>query len=138
MMKFTKILRYLMAAVISAIVFCACEKEKDYRNDLPGAWELVSVSGQYGQTPQVYLDIVGDGKFVIFQRLDENSSYVRYDGSWTLTGNRLSGNYTDGTPWAAAYTVEVTDGMLTLTSGSEESIYKRISSIPDSIQISNF
>lgn len=138
MMKFSNILRYLMAAVISAIVFCSCEKEKDYRNDLPGAWELVSVSGQYGQTPQVYLDIVGDGKFVIYQRLDDNSSYVRYDGSWTLSGDKLSGRYSDGNPWATTYTIEISDGMLTLTSGSEESLYKSIASIPGDIPISNF
>lgn len=137
-MNVSRIIRYLTAVITAAITFCACEKEKDYRNELPGAWELVSVSGNYEQMPQVYLGIDGDGTFAIYQRIDENSSYVRYDGSWTLTGNRLSGSYSDGTPWAADYTVEITDGMLTLTSGSEESIYKSISSIPDNIQISNF
>lgn len=138
MMKVSTIIKGMMAIVIAAITFCACEKEKDYRKDLTGCWELVSVSGNYEQDPQIYMEIQEEGSFTIYQRMDKNSSYVRYDGSWTLSGDKLSGRYSDGNPWAATYTVEISDGMLTLTSGSEESLYKSISSIPEDIQISNF
>ena len=57
-------------------------------------------------------------------------------GTWTLTGNVLSGKYNDGEAWAADYNVSVDGDKLTMTSqneGAETSIYVRCS-IPSVIK----
>lgn len=135
-MSIKTILRSVMAAAIALIAFNACEKQKDYGKDLPGCWELITITG-FEQRPEIYMEFVSDGSFILYQRFGTNTSFSRYEGSWTLSGDQLSGKYSDGSPWGSVYKIEISDGVLFLSASSEESTYRKITQIPADIQISN-
>ena len=72
----------------------------------------------------VYVSFLADGTFELYQKMEEGFELRR--GTWTLTGDVLSGKYNDNEAWAAKYKVSVTDNKLTMISqneGAETSVY---------------
>ena len=72
----------------------------------------------------VYVSFLADGTFELYQKMEEGFELRR--GTWTLTGDVLSGKYNDNEDWAADYTVSVEGNKLTMISrneGAETSIY---------------
>jgi hypothetical protein len=105
---------FALLSLVAAFVGC----QKDETNP-----ELAKVTGQWhynnGQTGatlvDVYLVFNADNSFELYQKLGEGA-YRKYTGTFAIENNLLSGKYSDGTPWAAAYTVKNDGGFLYLTS----------------------
>ena len=69
----------------------------------------------------------GDGTFDLYQKVGEGR-YFLYDGTYTLTGNVLSGLYSDGTSWGSDYDISLETDSLVLTANNgsgEVSVYTR-------------
>lgn len=136
-----RVILYIFAAVSFFVLSGCTEKEKPL--NIEGEWRLSTVETKVtvgSETVDVYLSFVDDGLFIVYQMVG-SGRYRRYSGNWTLTGNRLTGKYSDGKPWGASYDVEVDGDNLVLnclsSSGTvvETDTYRR-ASIPDSV-ISN-
>ena len=69
-----------------------------------------------GQAQETFppIDFRTDGTFDLYQRV-YSPYYEHFDGTWTLDGNTLDGNYSDGTPWRSSYTVSVNEDASGLT-----------------------
>lgn len=128
---------------IAALVSCGGknggETPVDVPTDVKGDWELTSVqqakSAVIGsETVSVYLRFT-EKEFEIYQIIGSGNPR-KYSGTYTLSGNTLSGKYSDknNTPWASSYDVKVDGGTLTMVpSGkSETNVYKK-TSIPASV-----
>lgn len=125
-----------------AVVFAlaSCGKTPDERpnkgseGSIEGQWHLVSWSTL--NAADVYLSFGSNGTFDIYQRLYA-PTYTHYEGTYRLSGNKLSGTYSDGTAWSNdSYTVKFADNgnQLTLTgaTANDVAVYVK-ASIPDDI-----
>ena len=102
---------------------------------LENEWKLVSVNGEANEF-HVYLSF-GQGNFAIFQQI-YTLEYKFYDGTYTISGNKLTGEYYDTGAWKCGYTGGVSaDGKtLTLISDDEHSmkcVYEACT-IPDDVR----
>ena len=102
---------------------------------LENEWKLVSVNGEANEF-HVYLSF-GQGNFAIFQQI-YTLEYKFYDGTYTISGNKLTGEYYDAGAWKCGYTGGVSaDGKtLTLISDDEDSmkcVYEACT-IPDEVR----
>lgn len=109
----------IMLAALSLCAFSSCKKgDKSIR--IYGDWELnnvefVTKSAVVGdETVSVYIRFTEDNTFQLWQKLGEGR-YSSYDGQWTLTGNVLSGTYTNGKAFSSQYEVSVSKNTMTLT-----------------------
>lgn len=109
----------VMLAALSLLTFSSCKKsEKAIR--IYGDWELndvefVTKSAVVGdETVSVYIRFTEDNTFQLWQKLGEGR-YASFDGQWTLTGNVLSGTYTNGKALSSEYEVSVNKNTMTLT-----------------------
>ena len=107
--------------------------------DIVGVWELSAIditkAATLGdETVNVYVDFAPDNSFTLYQLLGEGR-YSVYTGSWTLSGDYLFGNYSDGSNWASSYTITVSKVALVLTTsdGSQITTYRRIDEVPASV-----
>lgn len=84
-------------------------------------WKLVSVNGEANKF-HVYISF-DQGFFTMYQQM-YTLDFKLYEGQYTVSGNKLSGEYFDGGAWKSQYTGGVSaDGkMLTLKSTDENPI----------------
>lgn len=118
-----------------ALVSLSCNKgleEEPFVPDISGEWKLTSAglldgslvvrSGRYVEIT-VYAFFSGDGKFKLYQKLGDGD-FVRYEGTYLLTGNILTGLYggKETTPWGNSYEVDFEDDgkVLIMTDNSTE------------------
>lgn len=117
-----KIIRHIaFLAAITAMV-CSCDGNGisgTGSGDIPadadtlsGSWHMTS----WGTVTaaDIYVDFRTDGTFDLYQRV-YSPYYEHFDGTWTLDGNTLDGNYSDGTPWRSSYTVSLNEDASGLT-----------------------
>lgn len=129
--------------LLMAVSLFSCKKDAadPALVNIEGEWQLVSVNGEDagsmfgGDGLEVYLGFSADGTFETFQKLDGSDVYVRYSGRYSIHGTTASGTYSDGSPWAADYSVSLTEDRsgMTMSAGSEECVYTR-TSIPDVVR----
>lgn len=83
-------------------------------------WHLVSMSG-VTSVPQVYVNFAQDLTFELYQKVGEGR-YRKYDGTYTVTGNVVSGKYSDNKSWGSDYDASFEGETLVLTAknGSAE------------------
>lgn len=101
--------------------------------DITGEWKLVTLNGAAisdifeDEALDVFLSFSGDGTFETFQRRLGSEVFVRYYGSWNVSGTTADGTYSDGQPWGASYEVSVEDDgqILNMTSDMEFCTYIR-------------
>lgn len=133
--------RFLLILSVALLAVAACKKDNPQSASvsIEGAWELVSVS--FGtksaavgdETVTVYVEFASGGKFTLYQQLGAGR-FAAFSGSWTLSGETLSGKYDDGTSWASDYSVKADDGSLVLTAVTGGDVYTyRSCTIPDSV-----
>lgn len=128
---------------MAALASCGEKKGGNDHGDVPadlkGDWELTSVQQTKStvigsETVTVYLRFT-EKDFEIYQILGSGNPR-KFFGTYTLSGNTLSGKYSDknNTAWASTYDVTVEGATLTMvpTGKSEANIYKK-SSIPASV-----
>lgn len=130
----TAVAAIMLAGIMFSATSCG-EKIKSGKTDISGEWELVSFDGiaTGNESISVYIAFSSNGTFELFQKLGEGR-HVRYSGTYALTNNVLSGQYSSGDPFGTAYEVELQSSTLTLTADNKEkSIYKK-SAIPEKVR----
>lgn len=90
-----------------------------------GEWHLVSWSTL--DAADIYLSFGDNGSFDIYQRIYK-PTYTHYEGTYRISGNTLSGTYSDGTAWSnASYTIGFSDNgnrlTLTGTTAGDTAVY---------------
>lgn len=125
----------LLSVVLPIVLLIAgCGKEEKRESfDITGEWRLSAVETKAsigGETVDVYLAFNADKSFMMYQMIG-TGRYRKYSGSWALSGNMLTGKYSDGNSWGTTYEVSIDGDALTLTvmndSGSavETDTYRR-------------
>lgn len=112
--------KLLYILTIAALSLTGCKKAPTLRELICREWRGVELSADAG----IYINFISDGTFELYQKLENEFELRR--GTWTLTGDVLSGKYNDNEDWAADYTVSVEGNKLTMISrneGAETSIY---------------
>ena len=109
MKKLINILTGLAVMVIAA-VSCAKEDQglsvKSVDSTLVGDWHLTAtkVEGEVvTETADVYLSIMADGKFELYQKYSSQLRYTLYTGTCWSENGLLKGLYSDNTSWATSY-----------------------------------
>ncbi|MBQ5648482.1 MAG: lipocalin family protein [Alistipes sp.] len=120
-MKVTKIVLAVLA--LCAIVACNPNNNDDGGNggnggnggitwsdsgSLVGDWVLTEWNSSTELPMGVYLSLNEDNTFVLYQHLSD-VLWEKYEGTYTLSGNTLSGVYSDGVEWAD-YTIKYNNG----------------------------
>ena len=116
-----KNINLIMAVLCAALLFVGCGKEKtanapksDYADRIVGEWHCAPE----GYDVDVYVAFDAAGSFEEYQRLGEGR-YRRFEGSWSVEKDVLSGVYADGTKWGSAYTLSFEGNTMTLTANNE-------------------
>ena len=135
----------LAALLLLCFVTAGCPDKPDDPDDpqvtldITGEWQITQLttkSVQVGdQTVDIYVAFTSAGNFDLYQMIG-TGRYRHYAGSWSLSGNTLTGRYTDGSDWATSYTVTQDAGktqlVLTAADGSETQTYRK-QSIPQDV-----
>ncbi len=78
----------------------------------------------------VYIEFLPDGTFSLAQIVGAGR-YQTHTGTWTLTGDILSGRYSDGVRWGADYQIAISDDILTMTVSTGDSSSSSVGSTTD-------
>ena len=99
-----------LAVIVIAAVSCAKEDQglsvKSVDSTLVGDWHLTDtkVEGEVvTETADVYLSIMADGKFELYQKYSSQLRYTLYTGTCWSENGLLKGLYSDNTSWATSY-----------------------------------
>ncbi|MGM9768636.1 MAG: hypothetical protein ACI3Z0_09275 [Candidatus Cryptobacteroides sp.] len=112
-----------IAMAMTLLDIASCSKDKPGKggtDNLAGDWQLVDVdfgtkSAVIGeQTVTVYLRLMDDGKFELWQQLGQGR-YQKFSGSWSCRKGILRGKYSDGNDWGSEYEVSIEGDFLTMT-----------------------
>jgi hypothetical protein len=79
------------------------------------------------ETIEVVMTFNADNTFSLEQKLGAGR-FQSYSGTWQLTDTKLSGKYSDGKAWGAAYEVVREGAILTMTpdvEGAESYVYQK-------------
>ena len=136
MKKITRILAVALAAALAI----ACGK-KDKSISIDGEWELVNVefatrSAVVGsETVTVYMSFDRNGTFAMYQQLGEGR-FRQFAGTWSLSGDIVPGQYSDGKSWGTSYRVSRDGDTLLMVSSPDEtdSYTYRKCTIPESVK----
>ena len=142
-MKNTALKFFSALAAFFAVISCSDRLDEGDGSILEGEWKLVSMGGiqasdmakdEYGAL-DVYIAFYANGSFETFQRLADSGRYVRYGGTFSVSGDTATGTYDDGVSWGSPYTVRLEDGdaVLVMSANGEDCVYDRVS-IPDDVR----
>lgn len=123
------------------LALCSCKETKDEAPlDITGEWQLsdmtLTKSVQIGdEKVDIYMAFAADNTFDLWQFLGAGR-YQHFSGTWELSGDSLTGKYSDGSVWGNIYKVSVADNILTMEATQNSSdIYKYTrTTIPDSVR----
>lgn len=125
---------YTICIIAGVLATVSCGKHKPDKLDISGSWELTDIqtkSAQIGsETVSVYLEFT-DADFAIYQKIGEGR-YRKYTGTYTLTGDVLDGEYSDGKALGSTYKVSLDGESMVLDSAGETDTYTR-TEIPASV-----
>ncbi len=116
-----KQLKLFFAAAVALLAFVACGGDDNGGDEIPvptdgtvvGQWCLTQWSAM--DDADVYVEFKEDNTFNLYQRLG-TPYYEHFTGTYSLSGNTLSGQYSDGVAWGSSYTVSFSGNDMTLTS----------------------
>ena len=97
-----KKISYIFTALILTLVSVSCKKDKgpDIATGIVAEWHLVGMTGyEASQLPSVYVEFKADKSFDMYQKVGDVQRYSRYTGTYTITGNSMTGEYSDGIKW---------------------------------------
>lgn len=111
-------MKNIFKIMVIAALFCAavsCKKAPETSTAIVAEWHLVEVAGmETSAVPQVYIDFKADYTFEMYQKLGEGR-YRRYDGTYAVAEDMVTGKYSDGEKWGSGYTAAFDGDYMTLT-----------------------
>ena len=129
--------KFLAIFAVAILALVGCNKEKQNgpsggASAINGQWHIVEWNSE---TPEfdVYVDFY-NGTFIIYQQV-YSLFYEKFEGSYNVSGDIITGSYTNGSNWACGYKFEVSGDQLTLYSQeyiSVTSVYEKCE-IPQAI-----
>ena len=119
---------YLIAAAICLLT--SCKKEMTLEEKMVGDWHCTAVSVD----AEIYVTFTADKTFSLYQQIGEGA-YRVYNGTWSLSGTTLSGQYNDGASWATSYEVASSDANTLILSaeGASETYSRASGGIPEEV-----
>lgn len=122
-MKNLKIWSLLLMA---AMVMVGCGNENDTPNNpqtgslegLDKEWCILTWDGVDAPF-KVYIDFNSDNTYDMYQQV-ESLYFEHFSGNYTVSGDILTGTYSDGSNWACGYKASVSEDGMTLTLKSQE------------------
>ena len=108
-MNMKKLINILTGLAVMVIAAVSCAKEdlglsvKSVDSTLVGDWHLTDtkVEGEVvTDTPEVYLSILADGRFELYQKSSSQLRYTLYTGICWSENGLLKGEYSNSTSWA--------------------------------------
>lgn len=133
----------ILAAVTALFCLSGCHKDDvvNISTAEVGEWHLVEWNGAEPQNFDIYLELLSDGTFNLYQKL-QSADYSHFGGTYSLSGGYLDGVYDDGTAWTCrySYSLDGSGDRLTLISCDDEavqSIYER-TDIPEDVRTGLF
>ena len=126
--KMKKTLYVILAAALCMLT--SCKKEMTLAEKLVGDWNCHATSVD----AEIYVTFTSEGTFALYQQIGEGA-FRLYNGTYTLTGSVLSGQYNDGASWGTSYEVSATGtDTLTLTAEGVTETYGRVTGgIPEEV-----
>lgn len=131
-----------IAIILSfVLLLCGCKGDKKSGPvDITGEWRLsdltLTKSVQIGsEDVDIYISFAEGKTFELWQLLGAGR-YEYFSGTWELSGETLTGKYSDGSPLGNIYKVSVDGDILTMEATQNSSdiyIYSR-TTIPDDIK----
>ncbi|MBR5865078.1 MAG: lipocalin family protein [Alistipes sp.] len=116
-----KSLKILSLAVVMLLALVGCEpKDNKGGKSIVGEWKLVEWNNAAPEF-NVYIEFYGDKTFEMYQQV-WSFDYEYFDGQYNLTGDVLTGLYSNGTAWACGYRVSVVNGQLIMYSQEDQSV----------------
>ena len=111
--------------MLVAVVFTGCEKVTNpdapgVKGVLSGEWVLTSWN-ETAPEFNVYIDFNDDDTFEIYQQV-WSFDYELYTGTYTVTGDIVTGIYSDGSIWASGYKFVKDGDTLTFYSQEDQSV----------------
>ena len=108
-------IKYILIALAAVFFAASCEKAPQTSTAIVAEWHLIEMTGaQPSDLPSVYIDFKADLTFEIYQKVGEGR-YRRYDGTYVVTENVVTGKYSDGEDWGSGYTAAFEEEILVLT-----------------------
>lgn len=132
-----RILYLLTMSVLLLVTACGKDDEDKAAFDLKdfyGEWKLTEWESTSANM-DVYIDFNEDKSFDMYQKT-ESVRFVKYDGTYSITGFTLSGVYSDEVVWGSDYIISFDEDKLILTSTGEvmeKNVYSR-TTIPDDVK----
>ena len=119
---------YIIAAALCLLT--SCKKELTLEEKIVGDWHCTAKSVK----AEIYVTFTAGKTFALYQQIGEGS-YRVYNGTWSIDGTTLRGQYNDGSSWATSYEVASTDdNTLSLTAEGITETYSRVSGgIPEEV-----
>ena len=104
---------YMIAVSAILMAFSGCKKEEIPEG--PGLNELI-IGEWKGNVPEIsglefYSSFKEDGTFDLYQKSGD-ASFELFTGTYTITGNTISGKYSDGEAWGSDYIVTITENKM--------------------------
>ncbi len=130
----------IIFTLASLCLLAGCQKDNSVKINSAevGQWHLVQWNGAEPENFDIYLELLSDGTFNLYQRL-QSSDYSHFNGTFSLDGGYLSGVYDDGALWTTKYSYSLggaNNSSLTLRSCDAqaiESVYER-AEIPSDVR----
>lgn len=100
---------------LAALFFAAsCDKTPETSTAIVAEWHLIEMTGvSASDLPSVFIDFKADMTFQIYQKIGEGR-YRRYDGTYLVTENLVTGEYSDKESWGSGYTASFEGDILVL------------------------
>lgn len=128
---------YIFVALL-LVVTPGCKKngsEATTATKLVGQWHCIAEELNVAEDIDVYVEFMADKSFNLYQKIGQGR-HRHFTGTWSVSGDVLSGLYADGTEWGSSYAVEFSgmDAMkLTAKNGSKEVMTYTRETIPAEI-----
>lgn len=129
------IMKTLILIFVCAFIFSAnCTKEQEQQINIDGTWTITDVTYLTSAGTQKVMEaeikngsavtdffFMDEGKFKQTSNMSGSGTFDTYEGSWTLTGNKLIITLQlNGQPVDVDYTCELKNGLLILTRTSPD------------------
>ena len=128
---------YIFVALL-LVVTPGCKKngsEATTATKLVGQWHCIAEELNVAEDIDVYVEFMADKSFNLYQKIGQGR-HRHFTGTWSVSGDILSGLYADGSEWGSSYAVEFSgmDAMkLTAKNGSKEVMTYTRETIPAEI-----